>query len=97
MALEAGSEKCIICKRDVETHSKPSFCRLHMEAYRRIIDNYENWRNAYGSLTPEEFLRKLESNDYTGKWVKDVTRIILSNRDLLQLFLNDLSCRGRKD
>jgi|GEM_PF-1011028 hypothetical protein len=97
MAVETGAEKCIACKRDVEKHSKPSFCRLHMEAYGKILDNYNNWRNAYGDLTPEEFLKRLEGNDYTGKWVKEVARIMLSRRDLLQLFLNDLSSRGRKD
>lgn len=97
MNLETGIGKCIACKRDIETQSKPSFCRLHMEAYSKILDNYDNWRNAYGDLAPEEFLRKLENNDYTGKWVKEVVRIILSRRDLLQLFLNDLSYRGKKD
>ncbi|MEM2940321.1 MAG: hypothetical protein QW304_02055 [Thermoproteota archaeon] len=97
MAAETGAKKCVVCKRDVETHSKTSFCRLHMEAYGRILDNYDNWRNAYGDLTPERFLEKLEKNDYTGKWVKEVAHIILSRRDLLRLFLNDLSYRGRKD
>lgn len=68
-----------------------------MKAYDRILDNYDNWRSAYGDLTPEEFLKRLESNDYTGKWVKEVVRIILSRRDLLQLFLNDLSYHRKKD
>lgn len=96
MTGETGSEKCIVCKRDVETRSKPSFCRLHMEAYGKIVDNYDNWRDAYGDLTPEEFLKKLESNDYTGKWVREVAHIILSRRDLLPFFLSDLSYRGKK-
>ncbi len=94
--MRTSSEKCIVCERDVETGSKVSFCRLHLEAYRNIVENYENWRNAYGDLTPEEFLRRLENNDYTGKWVKEVVRVMLSNRGLLQFFLGDLSYSSRK-
>lgn len=94
--MKTSSEKCIVCERSVETGSKPSFCRLHLETYRSIVENYENWRNAYGDLTPEEFLRRLENNDYAGKWVKEVVRVMLSNRGLLQFFLNDLSYSGRK-
>ncbi|MCX8183336.1 MAG: hypothetical protein N3F08_02820 [Crenarchaeota archaeon] len=95
--METSSEKCMACGRNVETGSKLPFCRLHSEAYRNIIKNYENWKNAYGDLTPEEFLRKLENNDYTGKWVKEVARVILSNRGLLDFLLNDLSYSSRKD
>ncbi|MEM3660789.1 MAG: hypothetical protein QXU11_10410 [Thermoproteota archaeon] len=94
--MKDSSGKCIVCERNVETGSKPSFCRLHLEAYKNIVKNYVNWRNAYGDLKPEEFLRRLENNDYTGKWVKEVVRIMLSNRDLLQFFLDDLSYSGRK-
>jgi hypothetical protein len=95
--METGSEKCVICGRSVETGSKRSFCRLHLEAYRNIVKNYGNWRSAYGDLTPEEFLRRLEGNEYAGKWVKEVARVVLSSRDLLQFFLNDLSYLSKKD
>ncbi|NHV99327.1 MAG: hypothetical protein HA496_06695 [Thaumarchaeota archaeon] len=94
--MKTSSEKCIICGRNVETGSKPSFCSLHLEAYRNIVRNYEAWRSAYGGLTPEEFLRRLENNDYTGKWVKEVVRVMLSNHGLLQFFLNDLSYSSRR-
>lgn len=95
--METGPEKCIACGRDIETGSKQSFCRLHLEAYRNIVENYEVWKNAYSDLTPEEFLMKLEDNDYTGKWVKEVAHIMLSSPGLLRFFLNDLSCSSKKD
>ncbi len=94
--MKADSEKCIICERDVETGSKLSFCRLHLEAYQNIVKGYVNWSGAYGDLAPEEFLRRLENNDYSGKWVKEVAHIITSRHDLLQFFLNDLSYWGKK-
>ncbi len=94
--MKTSSEKCVVCGRNVETGSKLSFCRLHSEAYKNIVGNYENWRNAYGDLTPEEFLRRLENNDYAGRWVKEVARALLSSRDLLHFFLNDLSYLNRK-
>lgn len=94
--MKTDSEKCMVCKRNVETGAKPSFCSFHSEAYQNIVKSYDDWRNAYGDLTPEEFLRRLENNDYAGKWIKEVARIILSSHDLLQFFLNDLSCLSKK-
>lgn len=94
--MEANPEKCVACGRNIETGSGHPFCKLHLEAYRNIVKNYEFWKNAYSDLTPEEFLRKIGDNDYTGKWVKEVVRIILSHPDLLRLFLNDLSCSDKK-
>lgn len=92
-----NSEQCIVCRKDVADDAKRPLCRFHMEAYNNIIENYDKWRSAYGNLTPEEFLKRLKDNEYTGKWIKEVVLTLLSQRDLLRAFLDDLFFQDKKD
>lgn len=73
------------------------FCNFHMKAYKSIIAGYIDWRKAYGELSPKEFLERLKDNEYSGRWVKEIARTLLSRSDLMQFFLNDLPCQDRRD
>jgi len=89
--------KCVICNRVREDSSKMPFCSLHNAAYRNLVAKYGDWKIAYHDLSPKEFLEKLMDNEYSGKWVKEVVREILSHEDLMQTFLEDLAYRGMRD
>lgn len=72
------------------------FCSIHMRAYNNLTVKYGDWKNAYDELSPREFLEKIVENEYSGEWVKEVVQIILSRKELMQVFLEDLSFQGRK-
>ncbi|MBO3769622.1 MAG: hypothetical protein QXS51_00670 [Thermoproteota archaeon] len=94
--MERKQPKCIICSRIVEESSKVPLCNIHIRAYNKLALKYGDWKNAYGDLSPREFLEKILENEYSGKWVKEVVRIILSQKELMQTFLGDLSSRDMK-
>ncbi|MCS7138925.1 MAG: hypothetical protein NZ873_02585 [Crenarchaeota archaeon] len=89
--------KCVICNRIIEGSPKIPFCSLHTRAYSNLIAKYGEWKNAYGDLSPREFLDRIGSNEYSGRWVKEVVNAILFNRELMQVFLDDLSFWNRRD
>ncbi|MBO3839649.1 MAG: hypothetical protein QXN75_01970 [Thermoproteota archaeon] len=95
--MKPSHKRCVACNRVVEDSSKTPFCSLHARAYENLISGYVDWRNAYGDLSPKEFLERVRGNEYSGRWIKEVAGAVLSHEDLMQIFLNDLSCRDMKD
>jgi len=89
--------RCVVCGRIIEDSSRIPFCDFHTKAYSSLLAGYVEWRKAYGDLPPAEFLRMLKDNEYSGRWVKEVAKLILSREDLMQVFLNDLSSQGMRD
>lgn len=94
--MKPSYKRCVTCNRVIEDSSKTHFCSLHARAYESLVARYVDWRNAYGDLSPKEFLERLKDNESSGEWVKEVARTILSNEDLMQFFLRDLSSQGMK-
>ncbi|MBO3799749.1 MAG: hypothetical protein FGF52_01670 [Candidatus Brockarchaeota archaeon] len=95
--MRPSCKRCVACNRVTEESSKIPFCSLHVRAYENLIVGYVDWRNAYGDLSPKEFLERVRDNEYSGRWVREVAGAVLSHEDLMQIFLNDLSSRGMKD
>jgi hypothetical protein len=89
-------ERCVACNRVIEEPSNTPFCSLHAKAYENLVAGYVDWKNAYGDLSPEEFLERLKNNESSGRWVREVVRAILSRDDLMRIFLKDLSSRDMK-
>lgn len=94
--MKPSHKRCVACSRVVEDSSKTPFCNLHARAYESLVARYADWKNAFGDLSPKEFLERLKNNESSGGWVKEVARTILSHEDLMQFFLRDLSSQGMK-
>lgn len=63
--------KCSIpgCNRE---QVQEGLCKIHLEALRRTLSSYEEWRRRVGDIEFEEYLRKISKMKITGKWVKEL-------------------------
>jgi len=68
--------RCRLCWRDAVEGEK--YCIYHLEAYRRLREAYEDWREAM-DLTWEEFLREVSENPETGEWAREVALSLLGD------------------
>ncbi|MDD1776589.1 MAG: hypothetical protein LUQ65_00345 [Candidatus Helarchaeota archaeon] len=64
-----NSINCIICNKEIPSGD---YCKYHQEAYQNLKENYNEWLEAFGELTFDEYLQKLLANPDTGLWVKEV-------------------------
>ncbi|MDI9643660.1 MAG: hypothetical protein QFX35_00390 [Candidatus Verstraetearchaeota archaeon] len=64
--------KCSIC----EAESKGELCEEHAEAEARIRDHYTTWHERM-DVTWEEYLRLLEANESSGKWIREVASYLI--------------------
>ncbi|MBN2228953.1 MAG: hypothetical protein JW779_05105 [Candidatus Thorarchaeota archaeon] len=73
--------ECPICRRD-RTGDDGVFCSYHNEAYGNLKHNFERWNQAFGGITWEEYLEKIDYLENTGQWVKEVIEYIMSEGNL---------------
>jgi len=64
--------RCQICGRKAES----KFCKLHEDAYRNLVENYEVWKRSM-NISWTEYLDEAQKNQYTGIWVKEVAQSLL--------------------
>ena len=62
--------KCKICSKDAQ---EKGFCMLHLKAYQNIIDKFDVWKKASGTLWGQ-YLVEIQKNSLTGEWAKDVVK-----------------------
>ena len=67
-----NSEQCLICKAARDATIKVPFCKKHYKAYEELKKGYELWLAAYGTLTWEDYLKKLSKIDGVGSFILDV-------------------------
>jgi len=48
------------------------YCLQHKQALDSVMSHYRSWVDAYGSISWEDFLKKLSRMRETGCWVKEV-------------------------
>ncbi|NVM28636.1 MAG: hypothetical protein HWN65_07310 [Candidatus Helarchaeota archaeon] len=77
-AKKEEPQVCSICEREL---SSEEFCKYHEHAYQNLMENYEDWQEAYGELTFLEYLQKIIENPATGVWAKDVAEVLLKQED----------------
>ncbi len=65
--------KCKICGRKAES----GLCKLHEEAHKNLIKNYDAWKKSMG-ISWNEYLREIQGNLLTGVWVKEVAQHLLA-------------------
>ena len=68
---------CKICQRKNEAGE---FCDYHELAKKNIDSNYKYWKEAYGEISLEEYLKILSEHSSSGKWVKEVAIYLLNNK-----------------
>lgn len=70
--------RCKACNKEA---NEKGFCVYHHGAYLKVMEAYKMWKRAYGELTWEDFLDRLEKNEYTGQWVRDILGIMREKHD----------------
>ena len=54
-------------------------CANHLEVYRKVKDAYSLWSAAYGSLTTEDFLKRLVALPETGVHAREIAEFLIRN------------------
>jgi hypothetical protein len=63
---------CPICKR-IKNDSQNKYCKNHNEAKKLLKQGYESWLKAYGSLSWDQFLKKLlDLEGLVGDFIKEI-------------------------
>ncbi len=65
-------DNCKVCGRP----SDEEFCRYHAEAFKRVNEHFEVWKERKG-VAWEDYLREVAKNENTGKWVREVVEYLL--------------------
>lgn len=61
---------CQACGRKAQDR----YCSYHEKALQNLRAHHDSWMRAYGDISWEKFLEKLEGMQETGDWVKEVIR-----------------------
>jgi hypothetical protein len=61
---------CRACGRTAQDR----YCAYHDRALQSLRIHYDIWVRAYGEISWEKFLEKLEKMPETGIWIKDVIK-----------------------
>ncbi len=70
--------KCTACSREEllsdDEHHDPQqrYCRYHAEALEQLKRHYGSWVAAYGSISWQDYLKRLSKMEETGQWARDV-------------------------
>ena len=65
---------CRLCKRERAPSSE--FCNYHLKAKKNIESGYQQWAEAYGGITWEQYLRRVGQNPEAGQWAKEVAELL---------------------
>jgi hypothetical protein len=72
-------KKCAACTRDSD--DKEEFCLYHTRALGELKKHYGSWVNAYGGISWKDYLKRLDSMDETGQWIKEIIRLELKKEE----------------
>lgn len=70
--------ECKICQKRIESGE---FCEYHELAKKNIYDNYEYWNEAYDGISFKDYLTKISTHDFSGRWTKEVAEYLLKIED----------------
>lgn len=63
---------CPICKKNKE-NSQEKYCKNHNAAKKLLKPGYESWLKAYGSVSWDEFLKRLlDLEGLVGDFIKEI-------------------------
>lgn len=64
---------CLACGKQAQDR----YCAYHEKALQNLRAHYDTWVHAYGNISWEKFLERLEEMQETGAWVKEVIKVEL--------------------
>jgi hypothetical protein len=53
---------------------------LHLKAYQNIIDKFDVWKKASGTLWGQ-YLVEIQKNSLTGEWAKEVAKYLIKEEN----------------
>jgi hypothetical protein len=62
-------KRCAACFRVIQLDK---YCSYHHQAFLNLKKKYNLWVRAYGQISWQEYLKKLQDMHETGLWVKEV-------------------------
>jgi hypothetical protein len=65
---------CRLCKREPAAPS--DLCKYHLSAKKNIESAYKQWKDGYGDITWNEYLKRVGHNAQTGQWAKEVAEML---------------------
>ena len=68
--------KCMVCDRE----AVEKYCEFHEEAYRNVVQKFEDWKRATG-VSWKQYLEAVLENSCTGSWAKEVAEHLLSEME----------------
>ncbi|MGD1835807.1 MAG: hypothetical protein ACPKQO_08800 [Nitrososphaeraceae archaeon] len=67
-----NNNNCKICSNE---RISRKYCVYHEKALKDLVRNYDIWLKAYSQNLPwNEYMQKVQSLEYTGKWIKEVIK-----------------------
>jgi len=69
--------KCKICNRAAEENT---YCSLHLNAYRNIMNKFDAWKQA-SDIVWNEYLIEIQKNSLTGVWAKEVIKDLIKGEN----------------
>lgn len=78
LGMMVDEQRCYLCNRTVSTEE--GFCRYHAYARQRLYFLFSKWKEAYGSLSWQEYLEQVMISKETGQWVKDVIQYHIASK-----------------
>jgi len=67
--------KCKLCERE----ARQDFCEYHAEAKRQLETAFHMWKEAYGGIAWNEYLRRMVRNKEAGQWVVEIANLSLQS------------------
>ncbi len=81
LKLIKPNKPCLICGMEsVGDIENIMLCKNHYEALLNLKKTYKEWIKAFGSISLNEYLRKVSKLGISGKWVREVASSILEGK-----------------
>ncbi|MGC8975351.1 MAG: DNA topoisomerase, partial [Thermoprotei archaeon] len=78
--LNDGNSSCVLCQRLAESsYDGLRLCKFHGRAYERLIEAYKMWGKKT-RISFYEFLDKVSTLKFSGKYVKEVAKLLLTEK-----------------
>ena len=77
LGLIRPERPCIICGREVV---EGKLCTYHLLAYRRVLESYDDWKDALDGIEFKSYLEALSKTANAGRWAREVAVAMLEGK-----------------
>jgi DNA topoisomerase-1 len=71
------AKQCIICGRESVSSN---LCKYHSSALTELLNSYNEWKKRIGTITFDQYIRKIATTKRSGIWIRDVANAIIEGR-----------------